>query len=271
MKPFIRNWLRRRKTATNLVLAFSAAVLAGIWVNLLTTDISNIEKVAAEPLRAWVFRKYNLILLLAFASLWLQMRYNRWVEKVGTPAIRDFLEMTVMLLTEHARALGSQTMPHDIRGFFHVPARVKPGEKCRKEMCLIPVEYFCHQRPRDKGAIPMDRKTYQQWYVNVKAFRKKCFVSEQPDPSKRPSGDDLFINSPSQFPSASVMAYPVWRDQQNQQVGGVITFDSPKKLAELGWPDTTQRPAEETHKEFCDVLHFVSRCVAKINWALEET
>jgi len=247
----------------NLSLSFSVAIVVGIWVNLLTSDIVSGH---GGTTMSWLAKRYNLLVLTGICLLWMQARYNRWVECLPAAAVRNVLELAAMYLVEHARKHGTEIHLHEMRGFFHAIKTVRPGDKCDKEMCLTPIEHFC-QRPQDRGPIPIGRRSYQAWYVNIKSLRSQAIVSEQPDRTKRPFGDDLYINVPSQFPSTSVIACPVWKNGIPPIIGGVITFDCARTLHELDWPDTPSGRLSNSQGDLYQALNLVAETIANIYWS----
>lgn len=224
------SWLKRHPTLVNLVLPFLIALASGIWAGLF------VYRLTAEP--AWEMSPaWHLLLVAATALLVLQAYYNHNRESPDRRVIEDILELGNRFLAEHA---DSGVQLSKLRSMVHLCKRTRPGASLPMQRCLVPCYWRSPVKPRDAGAIPIDRKSFGDWYVNVQAFHQQRIVCSEPDLDRRPNPDGFHVSTPSLFDARSVIATPIWSWLEPPSVIGTLTFDSVHSLEELGWMDGSE-------------------------------
>jgi len=206
----------------NVVLAFWIAVLAGIWVNFVTGNNTDV------PWTRHLYLAGALLLLL------LQAWYNMNTTKIERRAIFQLLDVGIRFLVSHSKD-GAQVA--DLRGVVHLIESAKPGPKLARQACLVPRYWRCDiSFMPDRGVIPLANDNCRAWYVNVRAFDSQSAIAEQPDLSKRPTDQDFYIK-PSLFKGKSVLSVPIPASLESHPFVGTLTFDSKVEISKLDWLD----------------------------------
>jgi hypothetical protein len=238
------DWLKRYPIAVNIALGFAVALLAGIWMNFFAASSTDLPMPNSQ----------HLLLFVAILIIGFQAWYGESLSRIEKSVIVELLDFGIRFSVANAN---KEISPTDVRVIVHLVESVRPGRKLPKQRCLVPRYWKSPVTPRDFGRIPIDAKSFADWYLNVQAFLKQDVVYGEPVLEDRPPADGHFVSTPSLFDAKSVLSAPIWcRNPSNPHIIGTLTFDAIFNAEDMNWEKDGNicEPAKDMINSLADLI-----------------